>query len=561
MEGIGELEAGREAYAGRAWSAAFERLSRVDRAAPLEAEDLELMATAAYMLGRDDECDGCRERAFHLHLDAGELLKAARSAFWLGNNLMLRGEMGRATGWFGRARRLVERAGGDCVEHGYLLLPVMIQQRVAGDLEAAVRSAADAAAIGERFGDADLFALAATNQGILLAHLGRVAEGLGLLDEAMLALTTNELSPIINGYVYCGVITGCRAAHELRRAHEWTAALTRWCDQQPDLVSFTGTCLVHRAELMQLHGAWLDALEEARRAGERCEQALNRSGAAEALYLQGEVHRLQGDDARAEEAYREAGVRGCEPQPGLALLRLAQGRTAAAAAAIRRVVGETSAPSRRAGLLPAYIEIMLAAGDLAAARSACGELEEIAGHHEGGVLDAAVLHARGAIELAEGDANGGLVAFRRAWQAWQELEAPYEAARARVQVGVACRALGDEEAAALELEAARGVFAELGAAADLRRVESLAGLGATAGAHGLTPRELQVLRLVAAGARNRAIAAELVLSERTVERHLANIFTKLDVSSRAAATAYAYEHEIVSTTVRPVGGTTHPSSD
>jgi DNA-binding CsgD family transcriptional regulator len=545
VEQVGDLDAGREAYTRRAWTAAFERLSRADRVAQLGAADLELLATAAYMVGREHECDGCRERAFQLHLGAGALLPAARSAFWLGNNLMLRGEMAPATGWFARARRLVERAGGDCVEQGYLLLPAMIQQRIAGDLEAAAALAAAAAAAGERFGDADLFALATTNQGILLALLGRVAEALELLDEAMLAVTTSELSPIINGYVYCGVITGCRVAHELRRAHEWTAALTRWCDQQPDLVSFTGTCLVHRAELMQLHGAWLDALSEARRAGERCEQALNRSGAAEAMYLQGEVHRLQGDHARAEEAYREASVRGFEPQPGLALLRLAQGSADAAEAAIRRVMGETSTPSRRADLLPAYIEIMLAVGDLQTARSACAELEELAARHSGGALDAAVAHARGAVDLAGGETRGGLVSLRRAWQAWQELEAPYEAARVRVEVGRACRALGDEDAAGLELEAARGVFAELGAATELQRVESLLGRPASAGAHGLTPRELQVLRLVAAGARNRAIAGELVLSERTVERHLANIFAKLRVSTRAAATAYAYEHGLL----------------
>ncbi len=545
MHAVDALRQGREAYGRRAWTAAAEHLFRADAAVPLGARDLELLATASYMLGREDECDRCRQRAFRLHLDAGELLSAARSAFWLCNNLILRGEMGGATGWLGRARRLVERAGQDCAEQGYLLLPLMIQQRIAGDLDGAVASVATAAAIGERFGDADLFTLATTNHGILLAVQGRVAEGLALLDEAMLAVTASELSPIINGYVYCGVITGCRVAHELRRAHEWTAVLTRWCDGQPDLVSFTGTCLVHRAEIMQLHGAWPDALDEARKAAQRCEQALNRSAAAEALCLQGDVHRLRGEYAAAEEAYREAGVRGCQPQPGLALLRLAQGDAAAAAAAIRRVVGETAGPSKRADLLPAYIEIMIAVADVESARRACDELAEIAALYAGGGLDAAVAYARGAIELAEGDAQGGLVAFRRAWQAWQDLEAPYEAARARVQVGLACRVLADEDAAGFELEAARGTFSQLGAAPDLERVDSLVEPAAPGGAQGLSPRELEVLRLVAAGARNKAIAAELVLSERTVERHLANIFTKLRVSSRAAATAYAYEHKLV----------------
>jgi hypothetical protein len=277
------------------------------------------------MLGRDDEYVNALERAHHVYLEGGEPLRAVRCAFWIGINLILRGEMGRASGWVGRARRLVEREGRDCVEQGYLLLPLMFEHQAAGDHEAAIAAAADAAAIGERFGDADLFALAAHDRGILLIRQGRVVEGLGLLDEAMVALTAGELSPIVNGFVYCGVITGCQAAYEPRRAQEWTAALTRWCEQQPDMVSFTGTCLVHRAEIMQLRGAWPDALEEARRAGERCALAMNESAAAQALYRQGEVHRLQGEFAAAEEAYRDARRRGYEPQPGLALLRLAQG--------------------------------------------------------------------------------------------------------------------------------------------------------------------------------------------------------------------------------------------
>ncbi|MGH2742518.1 MAG: helix-turn-helix transcriptional regulator, partial [Thermoleophilaceae bacterium] len=320
---IDELERGRESYARRTWIDANELLSRADRAAPLEAEDLELLATSAYMLGRDDEYVGCLERAHQLYLDRGEGLRAARCAFWISINLAFQGEMGRATGWLGRARRLVEREGRDCVERGYLLLAPVSEHEAAGDFEAAIAACAEAVAIGERFGDRDLFALAAQDQGILLIGRGRVAEGLGLLDEAMVAVTAGELSPIVNGFVYCGVIMGCQAAYEPRRAQEWTAALTRWCEQQPDMVSFTGTCLVHRAEIMQLHGAWPDALEEARRAGERCEQASNQSAAAEAVYREGEIHRLKGEFSPAEEAYRTARQGGREPQPGLALLRLA----------------------------------------------------------------------------------------------------------------------------------------------------------------------------------------------------------------------------------------------
>ena len=545
VDAIDELERGRQSYARRVWVDAYKLFSHADQLATLEAGDLELLATSAYMIGRDDDHVSALERAHHVYLDAGEVLRAVRCAFWVGINLALRGEMGRATGWFGRAQRLVERQERDCVERGYLLVPVMLQHEATDDWEAAYATAADAAEIGERFGETDLFALAVHEQGHALVKQGQVEEGLGLLDEAMVAVTAGELSPIVTGLIYCSVIEGCQEVYALSRAQEWTAALTQWCEQQPDMVAFTGRCLVHRAEIMQLHGSWRDALEEARRAGERCAQGRNQSAAAQAFYRQGEVHRLQGEFSMAEEAYRDASRCGCEPQPGLALLRIAQGNNHAAAAAIHRVVGETTEPLKRARLLPAYVEIMLALGDTQEARSACRELEEISARYESGMLGALVAHAEGAVDLAEGHAQAALLALRHAWQVWQELEVPYEVARVRVLVGLACRALGDDDTAALELEAARGVFAQLGAVPDLAQVDSLTRRAPSIGAHGLTPRELQVLRMVAAGEINKAIAAELVLSERTVDRHVSNIFAKLNVSSRAAATAYAYKHQLV----------------
>jgi len=540
-----ELERGRESYAGRAWTDAYESLSHAHQAAPLGADDAELLATSAYMLGLDDEHVSGLERAHHRHLDAGDAARAVRCAFWLGINLALRREMGRASGWFGRAQRVVDREGRDCVERGYLLVPVVLAHQAAGDYEAAYAVAADATEIGERFGDADLLALAVHEQGHALLEQGRVEQGLSLLDEAMVAVTAGELSPIATGLVYCSVIGFCADVYELRRAREWTAALTRWCEEQPDMVAFTGRCRVHRAEIMQLHGAWRDALEEARRAEERFAQGTNKAAAAEASYREGEVHRLRGDFAAAEDAYRDASRSGWEPQPGLALLRLAQGNGDAAAAAIRRVAGETGERMKRARLLPAYGEIMLAVGDVREARGACRELERIAEGYAGGMLDALAAHARGAVALAEDEATAALVALRHAWRVWQELEAPYEAACERVLIGLACRALADDDAAALELEAARGVFAALGAAPDIARVDSLAPSSAPSDTHGLTARELQLLRLVAAGETNKTIAAELVLSERTVDRHVSNIFTKLSVSSRSAATAYAYENRLV----------------
>jgi DNA-binding CsgD family transcriptional regulator len=545
VDAADELNQGRQSYARRAWMDAYKSLSYADRVAPLGAEDLELLATSAYMLGRNDDHVSALERAHHMYLEASEALQAVRCAFWVGLNLALRGEMSRATGWFGRAQRLLEREKRDCVERGYLLVPVMLQHEAIGDWQAAYATAADAAEIGERFGEADLLALAVHEQGHALVKQGQVEEGFGLLDEAMVAVIGGELSPIVTGLIYCSVIEGCQEVYALRRAQEWTAALTQWCEQQPDMVAFTGRCLVHRAEIMQLRGAWREALEEARRAGERSSQGVSQAEAAQAFYQQGEFHRLQGELVAAEEAYRDASRCGWEPQPGLALLRLAEGNGDAAAAAIRRVVGETTEPLKRARLLPAYVEIMLTVGDPQEARSACHELEKTSAVYRSGMLGAIAAHARGAVDLAEGDARAALLALRHAWQVWQDLEVPYEVARVRVLLGLACRALGDDETAALELEAARGVFAQLGAALDLARVDSLTQHAPSIDAHGLTPRELQVLRLVAAGKTNKAIAAELVLSERTVDRHVSNIFTKLGVSSRAAATAYAYKYQLV----------------
>ncbi len=543
-DAVAELERGRESISAEAWLDAHQSLSAADQSDPLGAEDLELLATSAYMLGRESEYLGLLERAHRAHLAGGQPLPALRCAFWLGINLARRGEVGRAGGWLGRAQRLLDEQGGDRVEHGYLLLPAVFEEEASGDLEVAAATADQAAGIGKRFGDADLFALAAHERGHILIQLGRINEGLRLLDETMVAVTAGELSPIVSGIVYCGVILACQDAHEVRRAQEWTAALSGWCDRQPDLVAFTGRCLTHRAELIQLHGAWLEALEEARRAEERCAEADSPAAAGEACYRQGEIHRMLGDYGAAEEAYREASGRGREPQPGLALLRLAQGEPDAAAAAIRRASVETAEISKRAKLLPAYVEIMLAARDLDAARDASDELGSLADGQEQGALGAMAAQARGAVELAEGDAAAALASLRHAGEAWQQLEAPYETARVRELVGRACRALGDEDGATLELDAAHAAFAELGASPDLTRIASLAG-AAPGQTHGLTERELEVLQLVAAGKSNREIAAALVISEHTVARHLQNIFAKLGLSSRTAATAFAFEHGLV----------------
>jgi ATP/maltotriose-dependent transcriptional regulator MalT len=537
------LERGRASYAEQKWIDAYESLAGADEVEPLEPDDLELLATAAYMLGRDHEYVRALERAHYGHLDAGDTPRAARCTWWIGLNLLMRGEAAPATGWFARGDRLVDREQRDCVERGYLRLAHMLEHFAEGDFEAASGAAAEAIEIGERFGDRDLIAIAVMDHGHALLELGRTKEGLRLLDESMVAVTSGRLSPIVCGILYCNTIGVCRNVFELRRAREWTTALTLWCERQPDMVAHKGVCLVHRAEIMQLQGEWEAAFEEARRAGER--GVLNQRAAFGALYVEGELHRLQGELDSAEETFRLATRRGGEPQPGLALLRLAQGKGEPALAAIRRAVGETGEPLRRAALLPAYVEIALALGEVEEAARASDELSAISDVQGSDALGAMSACARGAVALARGEAEGALTALRHSLQAWQELGAPYEAARARVLVGLACSALGDGDGATLELEAARGAFEELGAHLDLSRVDSLLSSGTSRDAHGLSRRELQVLRLVASGETNKAIAAALVLSERTVDRHVSNIYAKLGVSSRAAATAYAYEHDLV----------------
>jgi DNA-binding CsgD family transcriptional regulator len=540
------LERGRASYAKRAWLDAYEWLSRADEDDLLEPDDLELLARSAYMRGRDDDYVRGLERAHHGHLDAGDVPSAARCTWWIGLNLLMRGETARANGWFGRGDRLLEREARDCVERGYLLLAVMLDAFASGDPETAAALAAEAAAIGERFGDRDLATIARMDQGHALVLQGRAEEGFRLVDETMVAVTTGELSPIVAGIVYCNTIAVCQDAYDVRRAREWTDALTRWCEEQPDMVAHTGVCLVHRAEVMQLQGAWQAALEEVQRAGERLRQGvLNQRRAGSVLYRQGEIQRLQGQLAAAEEAYRAASRLGFEPQPGLALLRLAQGDSAAAVATIGRVADETEEPLKRAGLLPACVEIMVAVGRLEEARRASNELGAISETHGSDLLRALAAQAGGAVALAEGDARAALGSLRRALSTWQDVEAPYEAAQTRVLLGMACRRLGDDDTAALEWEAARTVFEELGAGPDLTRVDSLVTSAPAKSAQGLSRRELEVLRHVAGGKTNKEIATELVLSERTVERHVSNIFVKLGVSTRVAATAFAYEHELV----------------
>jgi DNA-binding CsgD family transcriptional regulator len=538
----GTLERGRAAYRSRAWADAQGFLSAADRSLPLAAADLELLAIASVLTGSDKDFLSALERAYHAYLEDGDPVGAARTAFWSGFRLQYLGQRGAASGWMQRAKRLIENETGACVEKGYLLLPAIFMALHSGDADAAYTAAAHAIAIGEKFSDADLTTFARNLQARALMLQARVREGLQLLDETMVTATAQELSPIMTGLIYCSAIETYHRVYALGRAREWTTSLHEWCEEQTQLVTFSGRCLVHRAEILQINGDWPAAIEEARRAHKKDALGGDREVVAAAFYQEGEVYRLRGAFQDAETAYAQASELGLEPLPGLALLRLAQGRKDTSAAAIRRVLAATTERLQRTRYLPAYVEIMLANGEIEDARRASDELRTLAGTFESRVLGAMAAHAQGAVALAEGKAETALAPLRHAFEIWRQTEAPYIAARLRVLIGLACHALKDEDNAALEWNSARSVFKELGAAPDLARLDSL---HEAAPSHGLTKRELQVLSLVAAGKTNKRIAHELGLSEKTVDRHVSNIFVKLNVSSRAAATADAYKRKLI----------------
>lgn len=541
------LERGRTAYERWAWVDAHAALTEAAGLEPLGREDLERLAVASHMAGRDDESIATLTRLYRAATDADDARMAARCAFWLVMQLGRNGDLAQAGGWLARGTRVLDERGLDAVERGYLLIPVALQEYESEQPADALATFGEAGRIADRFGDRDLATLARLGQGDALVALGDIRRGVALLDEAMVAVTAGDVSPIIVGIIYCSVIETCRGLFDLRRAQEWTSALTRWCDAQPDLVPYRGQCLLYRAELKQFHGAWQEAADEAREAGSRTVEPADQPIAGEAHYRQGELHRLRGEFAEAEAAYRRASGFGRRPEPGLPLLRLAQGRVDQAAASIRRALTEESRPRARLPLLEPAVEILLASGEVAEARAASNELATMAAASDTPLLAAMADRAEGNVSLAEDDAGAALTALRRALGAWQLLDAPYEAARTRMLIGEACRVLGDMDAASLEHEAAHESFHRLGARPDAERSASLAaGDGPRAERRGwLTARQLEVLRLVAAGKSNRAIATELVISEKTVARHLANIFARLDLPSRAAATAYAYEHGLV----------------
>ena len=538
------LEQGRDAFHRKAWGAAFSQLVVADQEMPLDPQDLAELAQAALLIGREAEGADFLARAHQAFLSQGHTEPAVRCAFWLGFTSLLNGEVAKAGGWLSRAGRLLD-GHSDCVERGYLLLPEGFRCFREGDALRAHEKFVQATAVGERFGDKDLVTLGLQGQGRALIRQGEIAGGLALLDEAMVAVTAGDVSALNAGGVYCSVLDACSEVYDLRRAREWTSALERWCASQPDIVPYRGHCLVRRAELLQLHGDWPDALQEAQHASECLSQPVPKPSLGGAFYQVAEVHRLRGAFAEAEQAYQQASQWQANAGPGLALMRLAQGQVEAANATIRRLAEEERPPAPRAKILEAYVEIALAANDVGSARSARDELREIVARCDIPFLHALLHRAAGAVLLAEGEAKTGLAELKQSLSIWNELQAPYESSRVQVLLASACRQLGDEEGALLELKAARETFRRLGAALELSKVEALLAPDVRDSAKPLTDRELEVLKLVASGLTNRRIAQKLNISEKTVARHVSNIFTKLDLYSRTAAAAYAYNHKLI----------------
>jgi DNA-binding CsgD family transcriptional regulator len=541
MTGAQALERGRELFARKAWAESYRLLQAADRDVPLEPEDLERLAIAAYLVGQDEDCEAFTARAHQRYLDRGDREGAARAAFWLGFALLGRGAMAPAAGWLARAERVLDESQLDCVVRGYLLIPTAIRHVVQGDPAAAHDAFSRAAEIARRFADRDLASLACHGRGRTLIRLGHICEGVALLDEAMASVIAGDVTSLVAGDVYCSVLEACQETFDLRRAYEWTTSLARWCATQPDLVRYRGECLLYRAEVLQLRGNWSDA---ARDAQDACALLLSRPAAGAAFYRLGEIHRLRGEFAKAEEAYARAHERGRQPQPGLSLLRLTQGQIDVAAASIRTVLLDTRTRAARARMLAASVEILLAADDLANARVAATELAEIAAAFGAPLLAAASAHAAGAVLLADGDIETASTSLRQARTIWRDLETPYEEAQTCLLLAAVCERRGDQDSRRLELDAARRLFKQLNAEPWLARIaEPSDRTRQPAGS--LSEREAQVLRLLAAGKTNRAIADELFISEKTVARHVSNIFDKLGVSNRSGATAWAFQHNLV----------------
>jgi ATP/maltotriose-dependent transcriptional regulator MalT len=548
--GVGDvLEAAREAFKRRDWVAAREafRQARTD-GKTLSADDVYSASDAAWWLGLIDESLTAAEEAFKLYVGEHRPRQAANAALGIAYTLSLRGDEAIASAWAGRGLRLLQDQP-EHVEHGYLAYMDLEGALTSSDLDRAIELARRIGDMGRRFESPDLVALAALGEGRALVKQGRVDAGMRLLDEAMLAAVSDELEPAWAGNIYCHLMAACEELMDLRRAAEWTHATARWCERMPGAGPFMGICRVHRCQVLQLGGAWAEAEREMQRV---CDELahFHVSIVAEAHYRLGEVRRLRGDLSGAEAALRQAHQLGREPQPGFALLRLAQGRVDAALSSIQTALASAGSNRlSRARFCAAMVDIALAAGDVSRAAAASAELDEAAATYGSSGLSATALHARGAVLLHRGEVGQAYATLREALVAWQKAQAPYESARVRLLLARALDQLGDRDAAELERDAAQSALLELGVSA-----ESAVARNGTpkqvSRPDGLTPRECEVLRLAGQGMANAEIAERLVLSVRTVERHLATVYQKLDLhgrNARAAAVSYALRESVPTT--------------
>lgn len=529
----------RELHLSSRWEEACAEYAAADAAEPLAVEDLASYAEAAQVSAHGDEAAALLHRVFDLRVQADELDDAAEVAFWLWWVLVNSNQIVEASGWLQQATRVL---GPAAATSPWLRCPEAMMHSTMGDYARAGELLGKVV----RDGRGEVVPWALCMWGQALIEEGRLGEGLDRLEEAMSILLRRGLSPRVTPWVYCAGVRGSCMARDFTRARAWSRSMVGWLDSLSSLGgAYLGNCRIYRSRLMCLNGAWTDALEEI---SEVCDDLDGYAGwiCGHAFYQLAEVRRLRGEREAAEAAYLRAAEHGCPTQPGLALLRLADGEIGTASAGIRRALTEAISKVDRLDLLKAAVTIYLEAGQVDAAREAVAEFAEIAGESTTAVIEAETATIRGALAIAEGDPGRALPFLRRAVNAWQEQETPYEVATLNVLIGQACRALDDADGARIEFAAARETFTRLGALQDLARLDAIVSPGdATSRTHGLTPREIEVLRLIAKGRPNRTIAGELHLSERTVHRHVANIFTKLGVDSRTAAVTHAIKHRLI----------------
>ncbi|HEY5783219.1 MAG TPA: LuxR C-terminal-related transcriptional regulator [Microlunatus sp.] len=535
------LAEARASYSRRDWTVAYRSLAAVREQQSLTADDLHAMADAAWWLGLVKETMTISEECHQHFLAEGRPLRAAMNALGIGFDWFLRGEVAIGSGWLSRARRLIEQHP-DSAESGFLVWIDTAAALEAGKLDSALVGALQVQEIGRRFGSPTLVCLGLASEGIVTIRRGRVAAGFALLDEAMLPVLAGQLEPEWAGNIYCELMGVCHDLADIDRARQWTAATERWCEGFPSAVMFVGICRMHRIQLLRIGGDWARAQAEASIA---CEELadLNVAVVGEAHCQLAELRRLRGDLVGAEQAYRRARELGRDPQPGAALLLLAQGRPGDAAAAVRTALADRAHdPFRRARLLAAYVEIALAGDDLGSAVDASQQLRNIADTFASAGFLAWADHVRGAVLLAQGKPGAALQVLRAALRAYSEMGAPYDAATVRILIGEAHQLLGDADAATLEYDAATATYVKLGAQLPVGRLVEPPRAVDLPG--GLTDREAEVLAQIAGGASNKQAAAALFISEKTVARHLANIFAKLGLGSRTAAASWAYEHQL-----------------